>query len=196
MYGTTKSFQESLEKAIELCQRAVALDEDSGIAHAYLGRYLFLNREYDKALAEMERAIALNPGRADIIFRYGQILYYSCRPKEAIPMLRKAIRFNPLGPPYYFSFLAGSLCNTGRFDEAASEYRKAIQRSPDFILAHVGLAITYISMGHEKEARAEVAEVLRINPKYSVDIFARASPFKDQSQTDKDINALRKVGLK
>jgi hypothetical protein len=47
-------------------------------------------------------------------------------------------------------------------------------------------------MGHEKEARAEAAEVLRINPKFS----AKMLPYKDQSQTDKVINALRKAGLK
>jgi len=38
-------------------------------------------------------------------------------------------------------------------------------------------------MGKEKEARAEAAEVLRINPKFSVDYFVRAIAYKDQSQT-------------
>jgi hypothetical protein len=51
-------------------------------------------------------------------------------------------------------------------------------------------------MGREKEARAEAAEVLRINPKFSLDSYAKMIPYKDQSQTDKIINALRKAGLK
>jgi len=51
-------------------------------------------------------------------------------------------------------------------------------------------------MGLEKEARAEAAEVLRINPKYSVDYFVKAIASKDQSQSDKFRNALRKAGLK
>jgi len=52
-------------------------------------------------------------------------------------------------------------------------------------------------MGREKEARAEVAEVLRINPKFSLDYYAKnVLSYKDQSQTDKVVNALHKAGLK
>jgi hypothetical protein len=51
-------------------------------------------------------------------------------------------------------------------------------------------------MGLEKEARAEAAELLRINPKFSVDSLAKNSMYKDQSETDKLVNALRKARLK
>ena len=64
------------------------------------------------------------------------------------------------------------------------------------LLAHVVLTATYSMMGREKEARAEAAEVLRINPKFSLDYFAKALPFKDQSVTDNHVDAFRKAGLK
>jgi hypothetical protein len=51
-------------------------------------------------------------------------------------------------------------------------------------------------MGREKEARAEAAEVLRINPKFSVDSHAMMLSFKDQSKNDRVVAALRKAGLK
>jgi hypothetical protein len=51
-------------------------------------------------------------------------------------------------------------------------------------------------MGLEKEAQSEAEEVLRLNPKYSVDYFAKISPYKDQTETDKIMDALRKAGLK
>ncbi len=51
-------------------------------------------------------------------------------------------------------------------------------------------------MGREKEARAEVAEVLRVNPKFTLDSLGKMLPYKDQSETDKVANALRKAGLK
>ena len=60
----------------------------------------------------------------------------------------------------------------------------------------MGLAATYSMMGREKDARAEGAEVLRINPKFSLDSLAKMLPYKDQSETDKVANALRKAGLK
>jgi adenylate cyclase len=85
---------------------------------------------------------------------------------------------------------------TGRFEEAVPQFKKAIQRAPDFIYPHLALAATYSQMGREKEARAEAAEVLRINPKFSLDFFAKTTPMKDQSEKDKFFNALRKAGLK
>ena len=66
--------------------------------------------------------------------------------------------------------------------------------SPDNIFAHLGLAATYIVMGREKEARAEAAEVLRINPKFSLDNFAKRLPYKDQSIIDKFIEPCARRG--
>ena len=85
--------------------------------------------------------------------------------------------------------------SAGRFEEAVSAYKKALQREPNNILAHNSLAATYSMMGREKEARAEAAEVLRINPKFSLDFWAKTHQY-DQSEKDKLINALRKAGLK
>ena len=46
------------------------------------------------------------------------------------------------------------------------------------------------------EALAEAAEVLRIDPKFSVDYLANVLSYKDQSVNDSIIAALRKAGLK
>jgi hypothetical protein len=51
--------------------------------------------------------------------------------------------------------------------------------------------------GQDKEASMEAAEVLKINPNFSLEAYAkRLSPPKDQSQRDAFLNALRKAGLK
>jgi adenylate cyclase len=84
----------------------------------------------------------------------------------------------------------------GRFEEALPAYKKALQLAPDNIFAHLGLVITYIMMGREKEARAEAAEVLRINPKFSADTAAKRLIHKNQSVVDNSLNAWRKAGLK
>jgi tetratricopeptide (TPR) repeat protein len=84
----------------------------------------------------------------------------------------------------------------GRFEEAVSAYKKAIQREPNNFFAHLNLAGTYSMMGREEEARTEAGEVLRLNPKFSLDYLAKASGFKDRTETEKAITALRKAGLK
>ncbi len=80
--------------------------------------------------------------------------------------------------------------------EAVSALKKAIQLATDDFIVHILLAVTYSMMGREKEARAEAAEVLRINPKFSLDSSVKKNPQKDQSRSDETFNALRKARLK
>jgi len=194
--GTTNSPWESTEKGIEAIQKAIALDDTLAEAHAILSHLYTQKREYDKSIAEGERAVALNPNSATAIAFYAVSLQFACKPEEAIPLFQKAIRLNPHGPIFYYRNLGGALWMTGRYEESVSAFKKVIQRSPNHITVHLGLAATYIMMGREQEARAEAAEVLRIDPNFSLDRFAKVYPYKDQSVTDNLINACRKAGLK
>jgi adenylate cyclase len=194
--GNTKSPRETIEKGIELAQKMLALDDSIAEGHVLLCSFYSIKREHDKAMAEGERAVSLAPRQSRTNSSYGISLLYAGRSEEAIPLFQKAIRFCPISRSTVFLPLGNALRDTGRFEEAVSEYKKAIQRSPDNILAHIYLAACYIMMGREKEAHAEAAEVLRINPKFSVDSFAKRLSYKDQSQNDKLVNALRKAGLK
>jgi adenylate cyclase len=145
-----------------------------------------------------ERAVALNPGGAVELSNLASSLYMAGRAEKAIPLFQRAIRLSPFGPSYIYREFGVALRLTGRFEEAGSALKKAIQIAPDNINAHISLACTYSMMGREREARAEAAEVLRINPKFSMDYHAKnvARFLKDQSENDKMVNALRKAGLK
>jgi len=194
--GNTKSPPETLEKGIELAQKVLAMDDSLVDAHCLIcGLYIY-KREHDKAIAEGERAVILNPSSWYASFHYARSLMFAGRPEEAIPLFQKAIRLNPFGSSGLNHNFGRALCMTGRFEEAVSAFKKAIQSTPDNIYGHLGLAVTYSMMGHEKEARTEAAEVLRVNPKFSLDYFAKVLPYKDQRETDKWVNALRKAGLK
>ena len=194
--GNTKFPQETIEKGIELGQKTLALDESVAGAHALLSNLYSIKREYDKAIAEGERAVALAPSGAIAHEFYAQSLAFVGRSEEAIPLFQKAIRLNPFCPTSTFTQFGHALRITGRFEEAVSAYKKAVQRSPNNIYGHIGLAGTYSLMGLENEARAEAAEILRINPKFTLDFLAKTLPYKDQSVIDHYIEALRKAGLK
>jgi len=194
--GSGKSSRESLEKAIELAQKAISLEDAYAQAHGLLSFLYSIKREHEKALAEGERAVSLDPNGADVHAWYASSLNFAGRPEEAIPLLQKAIRINPLCPTHYFMYLGNALRMTGRFEEAVSAYKKALQRAADNITAHIGLLATYSMMGREKEARAEAAEVLMINPKFTMDYYVKNLPYKDQSVTESLADACRKAGLK
>jgi len=186
--GNTKSPRETIEKIGELAQKSLVM-EDSASAHALMCSFYMDKREFDKAIAEGERAVALNPGGMDALNNLAGSLRSAGRPKEAIPVYQKAIRLNPFAPSYLYMWFGYALRDTGRFEEAVSALKKAIQLAPDNIPAHISLTATYSMMGREKEARAEAAEVLRINPKFSLDDYAKRNP-------QNVVDALRKAGLK
>ncbi len=140
--------------------------------------------------------MALSPGGTLALDNYAVSLMLAGRPEEAIPLFQKAIRLNPFGPMSYYHQFGNALFMTGRYEEAVSAYKKALQRSPNYIWGYMMLAATYIKMGREQEARAEAAEVLRINPKVSLDFFAKTSLYKEQSVRDNLFHALQKAGLK
>jgi adenylate cyclase len=195
-FGKAKSPKESLEKAIEIVQKAIALDNGYAYGYAWLGYFYLHKREYDKAIIEIERALALSPSSGDVHIMMAETLSGSGRPEEAIPFAKRAIRLNPFSPPPYFSVLGGAYWRAGQFEEAVSTYKKALQRSPDNFFAHVSLTALYSMMGRENEARAEAAEVLRLNPKFSVDKYLKEAIYKDERQRENTINALHKAGLK
>ncbi len=189
--GNTTSRRETLEKGIELAKKAIAMDDSWAQSHGLLSMCYRHKGEISESLAEGERAIALNPNDPIILENYGNSLLFAGRSEEAIPIFQKAIRIDP-----FFGFghmgYGSALRLSGRFEEASSAYRKAMQFQPDNFLIRVYLAITYIMTDREKEAREEAAEVLRINPKYPDDFVAKNPAYKNQTESDKIDNVLRK----
>jgi adenylate cyclase len=64
------------------------------------------------------------------------------------------------------------------------------------VVAHAGLAFVYSELGREEEAKAEGAEVLRIDPNFSVERWKQRSFIKDPAVIERRAAALRKAGLK
>jgi adenylate cyclase len=194
-FDSSKPPQEYIEKATELLQKTLAMDDNNAFAHGNLSTIYLQKREYDKAIAEGERAVSLDQGSPFAAFMYSKALVYSGRPEEAIPLLEKAIRLNPLAPSPFYNDLGLAFRLTGRLEEAAALYKKSLLRAPNDFWIHAALATIFIEMGRDEEARAAAAEVLRINPKFSIELYAKTSFSKDRSIVDKYSEALRKAGL-
>jgi adenylate cyclase len=194
-YDASKPPGENIEKAIEFSQKTLALDANNGLAHGTLSQVYLQKRDYDAAIAEGEKAVSLDPGSPWTAFQYAKALVYTGRPEEAIPLLEKAIRLNPLAPSPFYNDLGLAFRLTGRLEEAAVLYKKSLDRAPNDFWIHAALANVYIMMGRDEEARAAAAEVLRINPKFSLEWYAKRSFIKDRSVIDKGVDALRKAGL-
>ena len=89
--GKSKSPRESLEKAFELAQKVLALDESDAVSHQILANVYIYKGGYEKAIAESERAVALDPNSAKGNMNLAESLMRGGRPQEAVPLLKKSM---------------------------------------------------------------------------------------------------------
>ncbi len=160
-----------------------------------LGYYFAMKREYDKSVAYAEKAVAKDPNGADAIALLGNCLNHAARPQEAIPFYKKAMRLNPSPPQWYYIQLGRSYHMLGHYEEAVAQVKKALALAPNSFPAYKQLLFIYAEMGREDEARAAAEEMMRINPKFSLDGHAKTLPFKDQEYSKRWVEALRNAGL-
>jgi len=167
------------------------------VAHLVLGWASVLNKQYDQAVAEFEQSLTLSPGFAGIYPDFvAEGLNFVGRPTEALRVMEQALRLTSQPSKRYFLPLGRAYYLLGRTEEAIEPLQRVLSVYPHLVDAHVLLAAVYSELDKEAEARAEAAEVLRLNPNFSLEVHRQRVPIKDPAVLERQLAALRKAGLK
>jgi adenylate cyclase len=184
----------ALDRAIELAEAAVRLDPRLPQARAQRGYVLIWKRQHDAAIAEFERAFALNPNFID--HRFAIALIYVGEPARAIEVLEANMRLDPFASPNYSYGVMGMANYTLKhYDEAVRWLSECALRLPNLQVSHVWLASAYAQLGKLEEAKKEAAEVLRINPGFTIESWKRLAVNKDPKDAEHRLDGARKAGL-
>lgn len=194
-FGWKSSTEESLAQAMEIGEKAFALDPSDPSIHALFSQIYLLQNQHKEAIAEGERAVEITPNSVEGYGSLGMSLYYAGRFEEAIGVYEKALRLDPETLPMLLHNLCNAYLMVGRYEEAIEVYKKALARSPMSPWANIGLTAAYSLSGHEKEAHEAAARVLAASPLFSLEYLEKISPYKNQMDKDHFIGALRKAGL-
>ena len=192
---TGKSPQESIAKAFKLAQKAHSLDESNPFSYSLLSNLYSMMRQYDKAIAVGEQGVSLIPNGAHNHCALGITLSFAGKPDEAIDHFKHAIRLDPFPEYYYFTHLGRCYRMKGQYEEALSEFKKALHVSPDALYNNTQLAAIYALLDRQEEASAAVKKVLEVDPNFSVERASKAYPYKNQADLKLIIDALRKAGF-
>ncbi len=106
-----------------------SMEENRGVAHDALARFLIRLKRYDEGVAELKEAARLLPENAQIQYFLGVALNSTGHFEDALGYLRKARDLQPANPEY----LAGlaTICrDAGRFDEAIAAAEKLAALNP------------------------------------------------------------------
>jgi tetratricopeptide (TPR) repeat protein len=187
---------QTLEQALAAAQRTLALHDSSSMGHAILGTVYLWQKQYEQAITEMERAITLDPNIAEGYAFLAQVLSRVGRLEEAVGMGEQALRRKPVILDWHLGSVGAAYYLAGQTEEAIVPLKQYLTRYPNILGAHLTLAAVYSELGREAEARAEAAEVLRINPQFSLEVHKQRAPIKDPATSERHLAALRKAGLK
>jgi TolB-like protein/class 3 adenylate cyclase/Flp pilus assembly protein TadD len=196
MNGWSQSPGKDLQRAFELAQKAIGLDQALHSPHVVLGWVYLLTGKHDEAIAEGKKAVALVPSNAWANACLGTFLAWADRLEEAILVSQNALRLNPFPTDWELWFSGNVYALAERYEEALVYFKKAQERNPDNMWAYSSQASIYGQLGREEEARAAAKELLRLNPKFSVERHEKAPWAKNRDKWNVYINGLRKAGLK
>jgi adenylate cyclase len=199
----SQSPSESFNKAVQISQKVLVLDDTDSDVHALLGNIYLRQKRYKEAIAEGKKAIVLGPTNAQAHVLLAVTMNWVGRFDDAIPLVEKAMRLHPYYPAYYLTWLGAAYRMTGRYEEALTVYKQLLDRSlkGEFIdfVPHLFLAEVYAELGQDEKARTHAAEVLRLKPKFSLKSLYKPTThynYKDPAHLERRVNALRKAGLK
>lgn len=158
-------------QAIAALRRALELRPDDALYWNTLGSALIPQGDYDAAIAALRRALAIDERLAVAWYNLALAFTHSVRPAQTVEALRRALALAP-AHTHARELLADHLRSAGRFDEAATEYRRVIAQRPASGMAWVGLAN------------------LKTNRLYAADIVAMRQALAQPATGDEDRIAL------
>lgn len=170
LYANFERKESYLDKAVEVCLKALMYDETLSDAFAALGMAYFDKQKYDEALMAVEKAIEFDPDSFIAHWIRGRIYHITDRDREAIEPYKKAMKLNP---DYYVVYMdlrtvyerLGETDNYASAVKAELEvYPRYLARFPENPRAHVFYAVALARAGRTEEGKAEAAKAIELNP--------------------------------
>ena len=189
-FGEPEDLNRSL--AVELAEKAVALDPNDAFCRYVLGTVLAYDRRWEELDAEFAKALELDPNHADTWAALSDMSVLSGRIAEGLEQIQKAFRLNPYPPSWYFLHL-------GQAQYAARDYEAAVEtlRREETYRTNSRrfLAASLAQLGRLDEARREVEMFLVTHPYFTISHWLASQPLRDADTRDHFVEGFRKAGL-
>jgi len=201
--GLSEQPEADEKQADELLAELLARDPNRSQLHTTIALLRRVQNRLPESRIEWERAIELDPNNAVAIGQLGVTLIYLGEPAAAIPLGEKRIRLNPNDPNIALAYWSIGLAHLlqGQSGEAIDWLTKACAANPRVYYFYLDLAAAQALKGNQPEARAALAESLKLKPeinsmKRQLARWAYANNPAYRVMAEKTIDAgLRKAGM-
>ncbi|HXN48721.1 MAG TPA: tetratricopeptide repeat protein [Bryobacteraceae bacterium] len=155
--GEYKTSAATLRKALDLNPKLPA-------AWTIYGRALLSNGENEEAKRAFRRALEADPNDFDACLHLGALLRHDGDTAGAEPYLRHALVLRPESAAALFQVCALDAA-TGHLEEAKTGFQKLVKQWPDFVEAHLQLALLYARLHQTQDSERERRIVVELNEK-------------------------------
>ncbi|MBY5363533.1 tetratricopeptide repeat protein [Rhizobium leguminosarum] len=186
--------QDDLREAERLVDQALA-DKNLSPQVARLANWLnawllTLKRDHDGAVSAMNKAIAAAPYNAFTLTDAGSIFLQAGQPEKAMELTDAAAARDP-ALSWFFNYVRGFIYIVLGKNEDAVE----VLKTTDFADAPLQLAVAYMRLGREADARAAVEKMLKSAPTATIQSWRQTWNFRDPSILDQAAADLERAGL-
>jgi len=194
--GWSEEPAQAKARALELANKALALDPSGGAPYLLLAKISRDGGRYDEAIDFAEKAVALLPNNPIAVTVLATTLTFAGRPEEAPPLIQNVKRFSPITPSSLLRSEGWAYHSLGRYEEAIAAFESARVRNPKGVASLAWLAMTYADAGRMEEAHAAAQEVLKLSPGFSAKGFVNSGmAFKDRTKPERALATLLQLGL-
>jgi predicted O-linked N-acetylglucosamine transferase (SPINDLY family) len=151
------------ELAIDLIDRAVAIEPLAADYHVHLGEAYRRLERWDEAVVRLRRSVELRPDDATVYNNLGVTLDQAGRPDEAIAAYQRALAIAP-DDAWAHANLGNAWNSQGRLDEALAAYQHALRLDPGLAEVHSNLGTVLHELGRTAEAIAACERALELKP--------------------------------
>jgi tetratricopeptide (TPR) repeat protein len=151
---------------------------------------LTLKRDHDGAVVAMNKAIAAAPYNAFTLTDGASIFLQAGQPEKALELTDAAAARDP-GLSWFVNYVRGFIFIVLGKNEDAVE----VLKTTEFADAPLQLAVAYMRLGRQADARAAVEKMLKSTPAATIQSWRQAWNFRDPSILDQAAADLARAGL-
>ncbi len=188
---------ETRQRAAELAERALSLDEQDAWTHVVLGYLHTMNRDTVAAVSSFSKAIDLNPNFASAYGWRAMAESHAMMADEALADIDIAERLSPNDPQNAVFMGVKSLAHfmADRFDIAAAIATESIRKRPGWISAYRMECAALARGGRMDEARASLARLKEKHPDVTAAQLRASLPYPTEQGLEKFVGGLVLAGL-
>ncbi len=184
--------------ALDCTKRALDSEPNSSLALT-VGGFVHTNLLRDLPTAERlyDSALQNNPNESLAWLLKGTMHAFRGEGEDAVDATERALSLSPLDPLRYFydSLAATAAASAGRYDRAIELGKRSLRYNRTHTSTYRAIAIAQVLGDHLPDARKTVAQLLQLEPNFTLSRFIARSPTTQFPHGVQLVDALRRAGV-